>query len=83
MSSAPITAALMAKCEVAGVCSTTTMVCQALGQAIDAGIIELGALLDLVKSCSTPDELGDALVMLAAKVNGIHEQELEVSTWKR
>ena len=65
----PITADLLRKCQERGEGSTVTMVCQALGAAVDAGIIELGDLLALVKSCSTPDELGDALTMLAAGGN--------------
>ena len=62
---APITSELVRRCESYGMDATTTMVCQALGQAVDAGVIELGELLDLVKSCATADELGNALVMLA------------------
>ncbi len=62
----PITSALLAKCALRGECSTVTMVCQGLGEAVDAGVIELGDLLALVRSCSTADELGDALTMLAA-----------------
>jgi len=77
---APITSQLLAKCALAGVDGTTVRVCGVLGEAVDAGIIELGALLALVRSCSTADELGDALVMLAAKANGMPEQELSVTT---
>lgn len=40
-----------------------------LGEAVDAGIITLPALLDLVRSCATADQLGDALTMLAATVD--------------
>ncbi len=36
-----------------------------LGAAIDAGIVSLPDLLDLVRSCATTDQLGDALTMLA------------------
>jgi hypothetical protein len=49
-------------------CTATTAVCAILGAAIDAGLIELSDLLDLVRSCSTTDQLGDALTMLAATV---------------
>lgn len=40
----------------------------ALGAAIDAGLLTLDQALDLVRSCNTADELGDALTMLAATV---------------
>lgn len=62
----PISAELVRRCEEQRLCSTVTMVCQSLGAAVDSGLIELGDLLDLVKSCNSADELGDALAMLAA-----------------
>ena len=62
---APITSALLRKCQERGEYPTTTAICAGLGAAVDAGIITLTDLLDLVRSCSTADELGDALVMLA------------------
>lgn len=61
-----ISAELVRRCEERRLCSTVTTVCAALGAAIDAGVIELGDLLDLVRSCNTPDELADALTTLAA-----------------
>lgn len=61
-----ISAELVRRCEERRLCTTVTATCAALGAAIDAGVIELPALLDLVRSCSTVDELADALVMLAA-----------------
>ena len=76
----PITSALLRKCQERGECATTTMVCESLGQAVDAGLIELPALLALVRSCSTPDELGDALTMLAASAQ---LQPEGGATWKR
>ncbi len=57
---------LLRKCQERGEYPTTTAICAGLGAAVDAGIITLTDLLDLVRSCSTADELGDALVMLAA-----------------
>lgn len=63
---APISAELVRRCEERRLCGTVTMICQALGAAVDAGMIELPALLDLVRSCSTAAQLADALVMLAA-----------------
>ena len=62
----PISAELVRRCEERRLCGTVTMVCQGLGAAVDSGLIELPALLDLVRSCSTTDELGDGLTMLAA-----------------
>ena len=63
---APITSALLRKAEARGVDDLGTAVLAAMGTAVDAGIIELPALLDLVRSCATADQLGDALTMLAA-----------------
>jgi len=60
-----ISAELVRRCEERRLCSTVTTTCAALGAAVDSGIVSLPALLDLVRSCSTADELGDALVMLA------------------
>jgi len=76
---APITSALMAKCALAGVDDTTVRVCGVLGEAVDAGIIELGALLAMVRSCDDANQLGDMLTMLAAKANGMPEQELSIA----
>lgn len=61
-----ISAELVRRCEERRLCTTVTAVCEALGQAVDSGVIELPALLDLVRSCATADQLGDALTMLAA-----------------
>lgn len=63
---APITSDLLRKCQERGECPTVTAVCAVLGEAVDAGLIELGELLDLVRSCSTAAQLGDALTMVAA-----------------
>ena len=63
---APITSQLLAKAQAAGVDELGAAVLAALGAAVDAGIISLPALLDLVRSCSTAAQLADALVMLAA-----------------
>lgn len=63
---APISAELVRRCEERRLCSTVTAICAALGAAVDSGLIELPALLDLVRSCSTAAQLADALVMLAA-----------------
>lgn len=62
---APITAQLLRRCEERRICPTVTAVCVVLGEAVDAGIITLDQLLAVVRSCSTADELGDRLVMLA------------------
>lgn len=57
---------LTRRCEVRGLHPTVTAICGVLGKAVDAGMISLPELTDLVNSCSTVDQLGDALVMLAA-----------------
>lgn len=57
---------LTQRCQERGVGTTVTIVVAALGTAMDAGLIDLPALLDLVRSCSTGDQLGDAMTMLAA-----------------
>lgn len=75
---APITSALLDRAQAAGVDELGAAVLAALGAAVDSGIITLGDLLDLVHSCSTADQLGDALTMLAATANGHCEQELAV-----
>lgn len=80
VTNSPITSALLRKCQERGECATTTMVCESLGQAVDAGLIALPDLLAMVKSCSTPDQLGDMLVMLAATVNGMSEGRLAIQT---
>lgn len=61
---------LVRRAEQRGCCTDAVVTLQVLGTAVDAGIIELGDLLDLVRSCSTADQLGDAMTMLAATVNG-------------
>jgi len=63
-----ISSELVRRAECRGYCTDTVNTLQVLGTAVDAGIIELGELLDLVRSCSTADQLGDALTMLAATV---------------
>ena len=75
-----ISAELIRRCELYAMPDTTTAACAALGAAVDAGIIQLGDLLALVRSCSTPDELGDALTMLAASAQ---LQPEGGATWKR
>jgi len=91
---ATITSELIRRCEERRLCTATTQACAVLGEAIDAGVIELGDLLDIVRSCSTADELGDALTMLAAssyclipapagrtfRIVGIPEEVLAVTT---
>ena len=66
MPTSTITAELIRRCELRGMCTATTRAAAVLGTAVDAGIIELSELLDLVKSCSSADELGNALLTLAA-----------------
>jgi hypothetical protein len=75
---APITSQLLAKCALAGMDELGTSVCAALGLAVDAGMLTLDQVLDLVRSCNTADDLGDALVMLAATVPAG-----EGATWQR
>ena len=62
----PITTELVTRCERAGVGDTTAKVAKALGTIVDAGLLTLDQVLDLVHSCSTGDELAGALLMLAA-----------------
>ena len=80
-------AELVRRCEERRLCSSVTAICAALGAAVDSGLIELPTLLDLVRSCSTAGQLGDALTMLAASANGHCEQELAIpaggATWTR
>lgn len=61
----PITTELVTRCERAGVGATTAQVAKALGAVVDAGLLSLEQVLDLVHSCSTGDELAGALLMLA------------------
>lgn len=84
--------ALTRRCEEREICTATTTACAVLGAAVDAGIVTLDQVLDLVRSCSTSDQLGDALCMLAATVpsqaqpgavDGYPERMLEVPTWMR
>lgn len=63
-----ITNELVRRAERRGCCTDAVRTLQVLGTAVDAGLIELPALLDLVRSCSTPAQLGDAMAMLAATV---------------
>lgn len=69
---------LTQRCQERGVGATATVVLAALGTALDAGLITLPALLDLVRSCSTADQLGDALTIVAATVPAG-----EGATWQR
>jgi hypothetical protein len=77
-----ITSELIRRCEARKMCTATTAAAAVLGAAVDAGLIALPDLLDLVRSCSTADQLGDALCMLAATVpaSGISEQTLAIRT---
>ena len=59
-------AELVRRCEARQMCTATMAAAAILGAAVDAGIVTLDDLLCLVRSCSTTDELGDALTMLAA-----------------
>ena len=61
-----ISSELVRRAERRGYCTDTVTTLQVLGTAVDAGLIELADLLDLVRSCSTADQLGDAMTMLAA-----------------
>ena len=78
MTGAPITSALLDRAQAAGVDELGAAVLGVLGAAVDGGLISLPALLDLVRSCSTADELGDALTMLAASANGHCEEVLAI-----
>lgn len=62
----PISSELVRRAQARQLCPDAVATLAVLGEAVDAGVIELGELLDLVRSCSTADELGDALAMLAA-----------------
>ena len=75
-------AELVRRCEERRLCTATTAAAAVLGAAVDAGLIALPDLLDLVRSCSTSAQLGDALCMLAATVpaSGISEQTLAMPT---
>lgn len=68
-------AELVRRCEVRGVCVATTRTAAALGEAIDAGIVTLDQVLDLVRSCSDANQLGETMSMLAAtaSVRGAHD----------
>jgi hypothetical protein len=68
MMTSHISAELVRRCELRHMGTATTEACTALGMAVDAGIVSLSEVLDLVRSCSTADELGDALCMLAAAI---------------
>ena len=60
-----LTSELIRRCEARGMCAATTETAAALGLAIDAGMVTLDQVLDLVRSCGTVDELGGGLLMLA------------------
>ena len=60
-----ISSELVRRAECRGYCTNTVNTLQVLGMAVDAGLIELGELLDLVRSCATADQLGTALSMVA------------------
>jgi hypothetical protein len=63
-----IAAELVRRCEQRRLPQSVALVCAAIGQAADAGAIELADLLDKVNGCQNVDELGDLLVSLAADV---------------
>ncbi len=76
----PITSELVRRAEQRGCCADTVATLEVLGMAVDAGMLELGDLVDLVRSCATADQLGDALTMLAASAQLEPEG---VPTWTR
>lgn len=59
-------AELIERCHLRNMATSVTLAAGILGEAVDAGIISLDQVLDLVRSCNDADELGDALAMLAA-----------------
>ena len=61
-------AELIRRCQARQMGTATTEAAAALGLAIDAGLISLSQVLDMVHSCSSTDELGSMLLMLAATV---------------
>ena len=63
-----IAAELVRRCEQRRLSPTVTAICAAIGQAADAGAIELADLLDRLNGCRNADELGDLLLDLAADV---------------
>ena len=62
-----IAAELVRRCQQRNLAPTVTAICYAIGTAADAGAVELADVLDQVNQCRNVDELGDLLVMLAAK----------------
>lgn len=75
-----ISSELVRRAERRGYCTDTVNTLQVLGTAVDAGLIDLGELLDLVRSCATADQLGDAMTMLAASAQLQPERG---DTWAR
>jgi hypothetical protein len=68
MTTNPITSELLRRCQARQMCSATTEAAGALGLAIDAGLVSLEQVLDMVRSCSSTDELGSMMLMMAASV---------------
>lgn len=62
----PISAELVRRCQERRLCTLTVRAAGALGAAIDAGLVSLERVLDMVHSCSSSDELGSMMLMLAA-----------------
>ncbi|MFN8469332.1 MAG: hypothetical protein U0X20_27495 [Caldilineaceae bacterium] len=60
-----ISAELVRRAQERRLCPAVVATLAALGAAVDAGLIALPDLLDLVRSCSNTDDLGGALCMLA------------------
>ena len=62
----PISAELVRRAQARHLCPDAVATLAELGAAVDAGVITLGDLLDLARSCDTAAQLGDALRMVAA-----------------
>lgn len=61
-------AELIRRCQERQMCTATTEAAGVLGLAIDVGIVSLDQVLDMVRSCSSSDELGSMMLMMAATV---------------
>lgn len=61
-----ISAELVRRCQERQMCTATTQAAGVLGAAIDVGIVSLDQVLDMVRSCSSSDELGSMMLMMAA-----------------
>lgn len=76
---APITSELVRRAQARQLCPDAVATLAELGAAVDAGVIELGDLLDLARSCDTAAQLADALRMVAASA----QLQPEVPAWTR